>query len=75
VRIRQNPESWEIGYQDGLQGTKERKSTASDRLAYNSGFIEGRATRLSFAQTDAETATANVEAELRRRGDFEQRSS
>jgi len=66
ARIRQDPESWQLGYQDGLQGTKERKPLASDQLAYNSGFIEGRATRLSFPECTPEDTVARIEQALDR---------
>ena len=67
--IRQDPESWEAGYQDGLDGIKSRPSKVPDRLAYSSGYIEGKAVRLSFAKTDAKQATANIEKMLQRRRD------
>ncbi len=47
MRIEQDQESWDAGYQDGLEGTRER-SSALDQLAYSSGYIEGKAVRLEF---------------------------
>lgn len=69
TEIRQDPESWEAGYQDGLDGVKKRPDSVSDRLAYSSGYIEGKAVRLSFSKIDAKQATANIEKMLQRRRD------
>ena len=65
--IRQDPESWEAGYQDGLDGIKSRPSSVPDRLAYSSGYIEGKAVRLSFPKTDAKQATSSIEKALKKR--------
>lgn len=70
--IRQDPKSWEVGYQDGLKGligTQGHRSSVPDKLAYSSGYIEGEAVRLSFAKTDAKQATSNIEKTLQRRRD------
>ena len=33
--------SWELGYEDGQNGTDDQRSAATDQLAYSSGKIEG----------------------------------
>ena len=65
--IRQDPESWQLGYQDGLEGTGKRRLLATDGLAYNSGVIEGRAIRLAFPKCAPEETVARVEQALERR--------
>ena len=50
--MRQDPESWKSGYQDGLEGIKRRPMTVPDQLAYLSGYIEGKAERVSEAGVD-----------------------
>jgi len=64
--IKQDPKSWQAGYQDGLDGIKSRPSSVPDRLAYSSGYIEGEAVRLSFPKTDAKQATASIEKTLKK---------
>lgn len=67
MRVELNSESWHLGYQDGLRGKKEHKPKASDRLAYNSGYIEGKATRLAFPGCTPEETVQRVEQALLRR--------
>ena len=69
MQIRQEPESWEAGYRDGLNAATMRPSSSPDPLAYSSGYIEGKAVRLSFAEIDSEQAVARIEEFLKKRQD------
>jgi hypothetical protein len=40
-----DPASWQLGHDDGKNGTKKHEQKAKDRLAYLSGWIEGDAAR------------------------------
>ena len=41
--IKQDPESWRLGYSDGFAGHKKNENQTADGLAYSSGWIEGAA--------------------------------
>jgi ProP effector len=47
VRVHQDPASWEAGRRDGAAGKPSRCPTGADDLSYASGFVEGRAERVS----------------------------
>lgn len=68
--IRQDPKSWEVGYQDGLKGligTQSHRSSVPDKLAYSSGYIEGKAVRLSFPKTNAKESSERIEETLNKK--------
>ena len=69
TRIEQNSESWEFGFQNGLDGARHRPSYTTDKLAYSSGYIEGKAVRMAFSQTDGERAVEDLETKLLEKAD------
>jgi hypothetical protein len=44
VTVRQDQESWNLGYEDARAG-RQWRPVGVDRLAYASGYVEGRAAR------------------------------
>lgn len=45
MSVRMDKESYELGYQDGADNTRANAQNVSDKLAYESGRIEGKAAR------------------------------
>ncbi|SDP35837.1 DUF5710 domain-containing protein [Desulforhopalus singaporensis] len=58
-KVKLDESSWNIGYQDGLAGTREHEREVVDDLSYSSGWIEGDGTReLSVQRNHDETLAA-----------------
>jgi hypothetical protein len=46
TRVTQNADDWQAGYNAGMSGGSSMPPEVTDRLAYASGFIEGKAARI-----------------------------